>query len=372
MVIDVISASIVIMDSDLGNVTATWRGRSWVSVMPQRYNIEDIARLAGVSRGTVSRVINEHPAVSVETRQKVLDVIEQLNYLPSFSARHMRTDSSNLVGFGLITDEVITTPYAVDMIRGAQETLWAQGKVMLVVNAGYGTPMTEASLEALLERRVEGIIYATMFHHSVELPPQMSQVPIVLANCYAKDRIYPSVVPDEFDGGYTATKHLLEKGHRRIAFINLTDPVEERNPMPAAIGRLQGYQQALAEYDLPFDPELIRYTDGQPQTNYRLSYQFMQGANPPTAIFCGNDRTAMGCYGALSELGLRIPKDVAVVGFDNQLDIAQGLWPPLTTVQLPHYGMGKWAVDYLMSVKDSASQPIQHMLPCPLVERASA
>src|SRR5215475_5131098 len=117
--------------------------------MAQRPNIEYIAQLAGVSRGTVSRVLNNHPSVSAETRQKVLDVIEQLNYLPSFSARHMRTNNSNLVGFGLITDEVITTPYAVDMISGAQETLWQQGKVMLVVNAGYGQALTEASLAAL-------------------------------------------------------------------------------------------------------------------------------------------------------------------------------------------------------------------------------
>ena len=156
--------------------------------MPQRHNIEDIAQLAGVSRGTVSRVLNNHPAVSDETRQKVLDVIEKLNYRPNFSARHMRTDNSNLVGFGLITDEVITTPYAVDMIRGAQETLWALGKVMLVVNAGYGTEITEASLEALLERRVEGIIYSAMYHRAVELLPARPQIPIVVAYCFPADR----------------------------------------------------------------------------------------------------------------------------------------------------------------------------------------
>ena len=342
--------------------------------MPQRYNIEDIARLAEVSRGTVSRVLNDHPSVSAETRKRVLDVIEELNYLPSFSARHMRTNNSNLVGFGLITDEVITTPYAVDMIRGAQEALWARGKVMLVINAGYGTDTTTASLEALLERRVEGIIYATMFHRSVELPPQMSQVPVVLANCFDAERQYPSVVPDEHAGGYAATNLLLRKGHRRIGFINLGKPPWEggMDPLPAAVGRLAGYKQALAEYDVSFDPALIRYTEQFPRSNYELAYELMQLHNPPTAIFCGNDRTAMGCYGALSELGLRIPKDVAVVGYDNQLDIAQGLWPPLTTVQLPHYEMGKWAVDYLMSTKEPQAEPPQHLLEGPLIERASA
>lgn len=340
--------------------------------MRPKYTIEDIARLAGVSRGTVSRVLNGHPSVKAETRARVHKVIEERQYRPNFSARHMRTNSSNLVGFGLITDEVITTPYAVDMIRGAQETLWSQGKVMLVVNAGYGTKMTVASLKALLERRVEGIIYATMFHHVVELPPQMSQVPVVLANCFAADRSYPSVVPDEFSGGYAATKLLLEKGHRRIAFINLGRYKNEIPPIPAATGRLAGYKHALSEYGVPFDETLVRYTDQTPQTNYRLSYELMQLPTPPTAFFCGNDRTALGCYGALSALRIRIPDDVAVVGFDNQIDIAQGLWPPLTTVQLPHYEMGKWAVEYLMSMKDSPATPVQHKIDCPLVKRESA
>jgi LacI family transcriptional regulator len=319
----------------------------------------------------VSRVLNEHPSVNAETRARVLEVIEQLNYRPNFSARHMRTNSSNLVGFGLITDEVITSPYAVDMIRGAQETLWQQGKVMLVVNAGYGTKMTEASLSALLERRVEGIIYATMFHRAVELPPQMSQVPVVLANCFAADRAYSSVVPDERAGGYAATSVLLRKGHRRIGFINLGAPPGSQPPLPAAVGRLEGYKQALVEYDVPYDDSLVVYTLQIEGPSHPLAQQLMQLPDPPTAIFCGNDRTAMSCYGALTALGLRIPDDVAVVGFDNQVDIAAGLYPPLTTAQLPHYEMGVWAVQHLMSVNDASSPPIQHLIDCPLVERES-
>lgn len=342
--------------------------------MQHKYTIEDVAKIAGVSRGTVSRVLNNHPAVSDEARAKVLEAIEKSNYRPNFSARHMRTDSSNLIGFGLLADEVITTPYAVDMIRGAQEALWALGKVMLVVNAGHtnGANMTEASLEALLERRVEGIIYAAMFHHAVEIPAHHSQVPIVLANCFSADRRFTSVVPDEVSGGYAATKRLLQAGHRRIGFINLGSTHENvPPPIPAAVGRLEGYKRALAEYDVEFDESLILYTQQTPQMNYELANHLMQMSNPPTAIFCGNDRTALACYGALSQLGLRIPKDVAIVGFDNQLDLAPALWPGLTTVQLPHYEMGKWAVEYLLSAKDKPQEPIQHLIDCPLVERES-
>ena len=338
--------------------------------MKLKYTIEDVAKVAGVSRGTVSRVLNNHPSVSDEARAKVQDAIEKSNYRPNFSARHMRTDSSNLIGFGLLADEVITTPYAVDMIRGAQEVLWSLGKVMLIVNAGKA--MTEASLEALLERRVEGIIYAAMYHHAVELPEHTSQVPIVLANCFSADRTFASVVPDEVAGGYAATKRLLAAGHRRIGFINLggTD-TENPLPIPAAIGRLEGYKQALEEYDAPYDEALVRYTRQTPEMNYQLAHELMQLPNPPTAIFCGNDRTALACYGALFELGLRIPKDIAVVGFDNQLDIAQGLWPPLTTVQLPHYEMGKWAVEYLLSASGQPTDATQHVIDCPLIERES-
>lgn len=341
--------------------------------MAEEHNILDIARLAGVSRGTVSRVLNNKSDVSAETRQKVLEVIERLNYRPNFSARHMRTENSNVFGFGLITDEVITTPYAVEMIRGAQEALWARGKVMLVVNAGYDKRMTEASLETLLERRVEGIIYAAMYHRPVDITASISQVPIVLTNCFAKDRSLPSVVPDEVSGGYAATKHALSKGHRRIGFINLGDTGRGvPPPLPASNGRLAGYKQALAEYNVPFDERLICYTNQTPEMNYRLAYQLMQLDEPPTAIFCGNDRTGLGCYGALSALGLRIPDDVAVIGFDNFKDISDGLYPPLTTVQLPHYEMGKWAVEFLLAGGHTEGEPIQHLIDCPLVERDSA
>jgi len=340
--------------------------------MRQKYTIEDIAQRAGVSRQTVSRVLNNHPSVSDETRQAVITVIERLDYRPNFSARHMRTNSSKLVGFGMITDEVIVTPYAVDIITGAQDALWSQGKGMLVVSASYGTAMTEASLEALLERRVEGIIYAAMFHREVELTPKMSQVPVVLVNCYAKDRNYPSVVPNEVGGGYAATNLLLRKGHTRIAFINLGAPPDRPPPIAAASGRLAGYKTALDEYQVPFDESLVKVTNQTPQVVVQVTKELMSLANPPTAIFCGNDRAAMGCYNALASMHLRIPYDVAVVGFDNQTSIAENLWPPLTTVQLPHYEMGNWAVEFLASMTETQYPPVQHLANCPVVERESA
>ncbi len=334
-----------------------------------KVTIEDIARLANVGRGTVSRVLNKHPAVSEDTRARVQAVIDRLQYSPNFSARHMRTENSNLVGF--VTDEVITTPYAVDIIAGAQDALWQRGKILLVVNAGYDTETTGAMMQTLLERRVEGIVYAAMFHRDVELPSQLAQVPIVLANCFARDRSLPSVVPDEVSGGYNATRALLDKGHRRIAFMNLGQTELPRlPPIAASEGRLTGYRKALAEFGVEYDDALVRYTNQSPTENYHVTLELMRLPSPPTAVFCGNDRAAMGCYSALNALGLRIPEDVAVIGFDNMTLIAEALYPPLTSIQLPHYAMGKWAVEYLLA-PETAAVPPQHQIECRLVERDS-
>ena len=339
--------------------------------MPEKYTILDIAKTAGVSRGTVSRVLNNHPSVSDSTREKVLEVIKRLDYSPNFSARSLRTATSNMVGFA--TDEVITTPYAVDIIRGAQDALSQYGKVMIAVNTGYDNQAMHQSLEVLLERRVEGIVYAAMFHREVDIPVQLAErIPVVLANCFSKDQSLPSVVPDEVSGGYNATKALLDAGHTRIGFINLSrawgEPIA---PLPASDGRLAGYKKALAEANIPYDENLLCYTDQRPTSSYEETLTFMQMDDPPTAIFCGDDRTAMGCYNALISLSLRIPDDVAVVGFDNQAMLCEALYPSLTTVQLPHYEMGQWAVEYLLNHADDSGDPPQHKLNCPLVLRHS-
>lgn len=335
--------------------------------MQTKHTIHDIARRAGVGSTTVSRVLNGHPYVSEATRQKVLDAIQELEYRPSYSARQMRTRSSRLIGF--LTDEVATTPYAVDMIRGAQDASREQEKILLVVSADSDPVVMASTIEVLLERQVEGIIYAAMFHRPVRLPENITHVPTVLANCFAPDRSLPSVVPDEVQGGYDATAALLKKGHRRIAFINLGSYIEGQR-IPAAAGRLEGYRNALEAYGVPYDESLVDYTDESPLTTYRLTQKLLSLPDPPTAIFCGNDRTAMGCYGALKELGLRIPGDVAVISYDNQRDIAQGLWPPLSSMQLPHYEMGQWAVNYLLNHENNRF-PIQHKIACPLVSRES-
>jgi LacI family transcriptional regulator len=326
----------------------------------------DVARAAGVSQTTVSFVVNNAPNTNIpqETRDRVWAVVEELGWRPNAMARGLRMRHSHTIG--LISDEIATSSHAGKIIQGAQDAAWANTKMLLVINTGNNRDIERAALEMMLERQVEGLIYATMYHRAVE-PPALAQVPIVLLDCYVADRSLPSVVPDEIQGGRSATEVLLRKGHRRIGYIN------EIGPLTAMFGRLEGYKQALASYDIPFDPSLIRAGSSNSMQGYRCAIELLQLADRPTALFCFNDSMAMGAYEAVKQHGLTIPGDIAIVGFDNLEVIAAQLHPPLTTMELPHYAMGQWAVQYLLNHgDDDHSEPIQQTIACPLIERASA
>jgi LacI family transcriptional regulator len=332
--------------------------------------IYDVAKTAGVSPKTVSRVLNNEPYVRDTTRQRVLAAIDELDYRPNFSARQMRTQKSHAIT--LITDEIAITPYAIDIIKGAFEEAWKHHKLLLIVNTERDLEIERDAMEMILERQIEGIIYATMPHLSIKPPENIYKIPTVLLNCYVEDLSLPSVVPDEVKGGYTATKMLIDKGHHRIGFINNAEI------RPAAIGRFKGYRQALQESDIAFDPDLVtRPPVDNSNYGYEGALQLLSLTHRPTALFCFNDRMAAGAYQALNEYHLSIPDDVAVVGFDNQEVLATALVPALTTVQLPHSEMGKWAVQHLLHLiyesNDSTSQEaVQYKKECPLVERDSA
>ena len=328
--------------------------------------IGDVARLAGVSPTTVSFVLNDVVGSGIPegTRRRVRACAHDLRYRPNATARLLRTDRSHAIGF--VTDEIASTPFAGDIIKGAQDAAWEDGKILTIVDTGKNRKIEESAVEMMLERRVEGIIYAAMYHRAVEPPTNCREVPVVLLDCYAEDGSWASVVPDEVSGGRTGTEVLLTKGHERVGLINL------RPSVPAAIGRLQGYKRALEARGLPFDGSLVGYGDGTANAGYESAAALLRAPDPPTAIFCGNDQMAMGAYEAIKEIGLRIPEDVAVVGFDNQELIAAHLRPPLSTVALPHYEMGRWAVEYLIEqAEHGRTTPVQHTIECPYVERGS-
>ncbi|MFK7801663.1 MAG: LacI family DNA-binding transcriptional regulator [Anaerolineae bacterium] len=337
----------------------------------KRPSMKDVADLAGVSRTTVSFVLNKKPDANIpaETQAKVWDAVKSLSYRPNAIAQNLRAQSTNTIGF--ISDEIATTPFAVRILQGAQKHAWENKKLLLTVNTGGDAGIRDAAVNMLLERQVDGIIYATMYHREVNPPQQIREVPTVLLDCFIADKSLPSVVPDEELGGYEATKHLLEKGHRSIAFIC------ENMAVPAKLGRMIGYKKALAEFGVEFDESIVTYAPSTPESGREKAQELFAGQNRPSAVFCYNDRTAMGVYDGLRELGLSIPDDVAVVGFDNQELIAADIRPGLTTMALPHYEMGQWAVNHLLKLIEnkhnaaSSETLVQQLLPCPLIKRNS-
>jgi LacI family transcriptional regulator len=331
--------------------------------------IRDVAHRAGVSFKTVSRVLNDEPSVRPATRERVRAAIRELGYTPHHTARQMRTRRSKTIGF--VSDEIATSPFAVDIVKGAQLAAWEHGMLLLVVNTERDPEIERAAIASLLERRVEGIVCAAMFHRVVDPLPRLREVPSVLVDCFDAAHAYPAVVPDEEQGGHLATRTLIDRGHRRIGFVNL-NPIASA---AAAAGRLAGYHRALAESGIPYDDGLVRHTSTAPDQGYWLTSELLDLPDRPTALFCGNDRAAAGAYCAIYQRGLRIPDDVAVVGFDDQEEIAAHLMPQLTSVALPHLAMGRWGVERLIEMLAAPSRPdaphAVHRLACPLVERAS-
>lgn len=327
--------------------------------------MHDVAQRAGVSQSTVSFVINDRSdiAISDETKARVWAAVRELDYRPNAIARSLRSQKSQLIG--LISDEIATTVHAVQIILGAQDAAWEQGKLLLTVNTGGNEAIKDAAVRIMLEHQVESIIYATMFHRVANPPAMLRGLPCVLLDCFAQDRSWPSVVPNEVQGGRTATEALIQKGHRRIGFINNVDTI------PATFGRLAGYREALASHGLAFDESLIRRALSDSNGGYDGAVSLMQLPDPPTAIFCFNDRMAIGAYDALRKAGSSIPDDVAIIGFDDEELISAHLYPPLTTVRLPHYEMGEWAVNFLSDHGDGPLPPVQHLIDCPLIPRAS-
>ncbi|HZH28034.1 MAG TPA: LacI family DNA-binding transcriptional regulator [Azospirillaceae bacterium] len=331
----------------------------------------DVAKLAGVSQSSVSLVLNNMSGarISEATRQRVWDAVRQIGYqfeprrrepLPATGAA-----AKNLIGY--LVDEISTSPHPVQSVDGARDAAW-EHECVLAVFATRGNPEQEAAtIRALLANPgLVGIVYSTIFTRKVTPPPLLDGVPTVLLNCRAEDRRFPSVVPGEVAGGHTATERLIQAGHTRIGFIN-GEPW-----MDAARDRLKGYRQALATADLPFDPQLVRNGEWAPSSGYEQTLSLMREPRPPTAIFCANDLMAVGCLEALRGLGLRVPGDIAVIGYDDQ-EIAQHTHPPLTTVLLPNYEMGRWAVEHLIAtvIHGQDARHLQVKMECPLVERAS-
>ncbi len=332
--------------------------------------LKDVAEAAGVSSATASLVLNGRAdgRVSADLVVRVEEASARLNYRPNLVARSLRTQESKTIG--IISNDVATTPFAGAMLSGAQEVAWRNGWLLLLVNSNGDAAMEKAAVQSLIQRNVDGFIYAAMFHQEIETPDYLNEQKIILLDCVDSAKKFDSVVPNEYQGATDAVQYLVDQGHKRIAHINTSENVI------ASRKRLKAFKDVLKANNLDFNPDyVVKVADSNSIDGYAGTQKLLALKELPTAIFCYTDRIAMGAYEAITEAGLSVPKDISVVGFDNQLNIADALRPPLTTVQLPHFEMGAWAVTRLLEAIDPEnSEPLKQMgqvIACPLVVRDS-
>ena len=335
--------------------------------MEKRATMHEVAELAGVSQATVSLVLNGVPnaRVSKTTRRRVQEAAEQLGYRRG-KAHPVPAGRQRVIG--LFIDEVTTTPFAAQFLEGARDEAALQDVTVATFCTGNNPALEQAGLDMLVAQNAIGAIYATLMTREVIVPNAFSALPLVLLNCYEKRLRHPSAVPGDIVGGYAATSALIKAGHIRIAHL-----AGEHHTAEAAIDREKGFRQAMEKAGIPVDETLVTLGGWSIRAGRERALALLSRPDRPSAIFCFNDRMAIGCYEAARILGLKIPQDLSIVGFDNE-DISASMDPPLSTMVLPHDEMARWAVGQLLDGFDNldADEGMQKLkIECELVERNS-
>jgi len=305
-----------------------------------KVTIHEVAREAGVSVSTVSRTINGTAYVAPEKRVAVEAALERLGFQPNYLARTLISGRSMSVG---ILAEDIVSPYYADVIRGIEHAL-LDTEYQPVLNSGHWTRAYERrAIDTLIYRKVDALILLGSTLSDEELLAVSQQVPLLLFGRRVPGLEERCLVLDQFRGGYAATRHLIEMGHRDIVHLRGPDAQED------ARERLRGYQAALREYGIAPDPRLILPGDFLEPTAYQATLGLIEGLTAFTAIFAANDQMAAGARLALYRKGVRVPDDVSLIGFDD-LPGTAFTSPPLTTVHQPTYAIGQALAGAVLAV----------------------
>jgi LacI family transcriptional regulator len=338
--------------------------------MAKRATARGVAELAGVSRTTVSFVLNNIPGmrISEETRQRVLEAARQLNYHPDATARRMVSGRTNVIGFVLrqSPDQAFADQFLPQVLGGLGQAAAAQSYRILLEPIPPENH-TGAYAQLIRERHVDGIVLSgPRFDDRDLLSAQAEGAPVVLIGHLPNTNL-SFVDVDNVDGARRATEHLLGLGHRRVALIT-NAPLA----YTASADRLAGYQQALKAAGLSFDESLVRYGAFTPQSGEAAMTDLLSVTPRPTAVFVASDAVALGALQAIRRHSLHVPHDIALVGFDD-IPLAGFIDPPLTTVRLPAAGLGWGAADLLIRLI-TAEETIRNpniILETELVVRAS-
>jgi len=331
--------------------------------MSKRPTLADVAQLSGLSITTVSMVLTNRPntRLSLDAAERVRAAAAKLNYRPNPAARGLRMGKTRTVGF--ISDEVTITRYASAMIRGLLEEAEVRDHTVLISESGRRQDRILQAMELMIDRQADGIVFGLMGAKRIELPELSTDVPIVTTNATTTAG-HPCVLPDEYSAGHNAVRHLVERGHRRIAFIGRSESLLNLDISATVGARYAGMDDAMAEAGLTFAHQ-VAGSIWEPDLGYRGMLEIIDAASV-TAVVTANDRVAFGVYQAAAERGLRIPADVSVISFDDEY-LASYLRPQLTTMQIPYLEMGRLAMDLVLD----GDPPAQTLVPVPLQERGS-
>jgi LacI family transcriptional regulator len=325
--------------------------------------MRDVAERAGVSVTTVSHVINETRPVSDELRQRVLAAIDELGYQPNVLARSLRRGETHTIGM-IVPDSA--NPFFAELARGIEDTSFEHGYNLILCNSDGDLDKELIYADVLTEKQVDGILFVAAGVSTDHIRAlQERRIPVVIVDREIPDVSVDQVLTDNARGGWLATRHLLELGHRCIGCI--TGPSD----VTPSAERVTGYRQALSEGGIPLDEVLIVKGDFQYGSGYRAARQILARDDPPTAIFTCNDLMAVGAISAAVEMGRQVPVNLSVVGFDD-VRLASFANPPLTTIVQPKYEMGVLATTMLLErMRNHDIPPRRRLLDTSLLIRQS-
>ncbi|PKG22985.1 LacI family DNA-binding transcriptional regulator [Niallia nealsonii] len=329
--------------------------------------IADVAKLAGLSRATVSRVINNHPYVSEEKKKLVREAMDALNFYPNSSAQKLRSQKTETIA---VFVPLLTNPFFAYLLEGIDTVAHDYGYQLLVCQTRYDKEKELNFLRLLKTKQVDGIILTSIENNWEKIKNFTECGPIILCNEYDDQAKIPSVRLDQEYGGYIGTRHFIEKGYTKIAYCRgfCRDQFVSR----ISAEREVGYKRALSEFGLKNRKEWVFENVSDVESGRQVLRKILLLKDPPTAVFTGSDQVAAGIINEAATCGLRVPEDIAVIGFDNQ-PIAEITVPPITTIMQPMQEIGQQAGKLLMDVIEKKDQKDVEdiLLSLHLIERAS-
>lgn len=331
-------------------------------------NISDIAKIAGVGVGTVSRVLNDHPDVKDETREKVLAIIKKSNYIPNNSARNLKKTHTNSIG---VLVRGVFNPLFSEMIDEISKKIVSSGYVMILQHNDYSNQEELFNMISFVkERKLQGLIYlgcnlADMddkTFENIDIPVVLTSVNTVYDN---KISNFSSIGIENSKAAFNATKYLIDLGHKEIGIV-----LGDKNDIGISRERFLGYMKALLENNLLFDEEKVVYGDYSSRGAYEATLELIKKNKNLTAVFCISDIMAIGASRAIFDSGLKVGEDISIIGFDG-MDVVEFNVPAITTIEQPRREMSEMSVELLLSLLKNKAENKHIVLETKLIERQS-